>query len=147
MKNIKLTPVKEVLFSVEEQRCQVERLRRSVDRLQARCGTVVSAWGSGHPARSKGPEDLLTFLADQKDMLAVQEEKLRELEAKIESWIGLLPMPRWRMVIRAHYLDGMDFFQITEELSRITGRDFTINQVYRFHRLALEAAEELWPLD
>lgn len=134
MRNIKLTPVKEVLLSVEEQRCQVERLRRSVDRLQMRCGTP------------SGAEGLLTFLTDQRDMLAVQEQKLRELEERVERWIAMLPMPRWRMVMRAHYLDGMDFFQITEELSQVTGRTFTINQIYRFHRLALEAAEELWPL-
>lgn len=143
---IKMTPVKEALLSVEEQRCQVGRLRRSVKSLQARCGAAVSTWGATAPDRSRGPEELLTLLADQKDLLAAEERRLWELESKIEAWIGLLPVPRWRMVLRSHYLDGLEFGEIAEELSRATGRRFTMNQIYRFHRLALEAAEELWPL-
>ncbi len=143
---IKMTPAKEVLLSVEEQRSQVGRLRRSVKSLQTRCGTVVSAWGTAAPDRSKGPEELLTLLADQKELLAAEERHLRELEAKIDGWIGLLPVPRWRMVLRSHYLDGLEFGEIAEELSRSTGRRFTMNQIYRFHRLALGAADELWPL-
>lgn len=143
---VKMTPAKEVLLSVEELRCQVGRLRRSVKSLQTRCGAVVSSWGTASPERSKGPDDLLTILADQKDLLAAEERRLKELEAQVDAWIGLLPLPRWRMVLRSHYLDGLDFGQIAEEMSQCAGREFSMNQIYRFHRLALKAAGELWPL-
>ena len=48
------------------------------------------------------------------------------------------------MVLRCRYLDGMSMQEIADELTRVTGRSFSVYQIYRLHSAALGAAEDLW---
>lgn len=141
-----LTPARRALESIEEARSQVGRLRRSVNTLQSRCTSRTSRLGSGYSSGMSSKPELWDLLADQKSLLEKKEQQLRQLEDRMEQWIDLLPRPRWRMVLRYHYLDGMELSEVAQELSKSTGREFTMNQIYRFHRSALEAADKLWPL-
>lgn len=131
--------------SVEEMRSQVGRLRRSVKRLQSRCGTSTRSFSRTltdhdmtHPERW---DDLLM----QKTMLEKQEKQLQQVQEQVEELINCLPNPRWRMVMRGHYLDGLSLADVAQELSDTTGRIFTPTQVYGMHYRALEAAEKLLP--
>ena len=137
---------RQALESIEEARSQVGRLRRSVRTLQNKCtgsvsrpGHVIGSHHSSHP-------ELWDALADQKTLLAKKEQQLQALEQKMDHWIDLLPRPRWRMVLRCHYLDGLELSEVARELTRTTGREFSTHQVYRFHRMALDAADKLWSL-
>ena len=85
-------------------------------------------------------------LCDRRSELEAQERQLKAQEARISGWIDLLPRPRWRMVLRCRYLDGMELPEVAQELTRATGREFSVHQIYRLHRDALQAAERLWPL-
>lgn len=141
----KITPSRRALESVEEMRSQVGRRRRAVTNLRSRCGAKTSRWGSGGGG-TDGHGTLWESLADQSLLLEKEEAQLRSLEEQIEGWIDLLPKPRWRMVLRCRYLDGIPLGDIPQELTEHTGQEFSIYQVYRFHRQALEAADKLWPL-
>jgi len=136
---------RQALEALEEARSQVGRLRRNVKMLQDRCTGMVRSYGSTGGTRQSTHQELWDVLADQQTLLEQKERQLRELEQKLERWIDLLPRPRWRMVLRCHYLDGLELSEVAQELTRSTGREFTSHQVYRFHRLALEAADKLWP--
>ena len=142
----KTTPAKRALQSVEEVRSQVGRLRRSVKAMESRCGPAVSHWNGSGGKTVAGPNALMEALLNQQMLLDQEEKRLQKLEATIEQWINLLPHPRWRMVLRCYYLDGMELGEIARELTRSTGREFSTSQVYRFHRKALEAADRMWPL-
>lgn len=141
-----LTPAKKALESVEEARSQVGRLRRSVNALQSRCTSRTSRLGAQYSSQMASKPELWDLLADQKSLLEQKEQQLRQLEDRMERWIDLLPRARWRMVLRYHYLDGMELPEVAQELSKSTGREFSMNQIYRFHRSALEAADKLWPM-
>jgi len=139
-------PVRQFLESVEETRLRVGRLRRSVNMLQSRCRCGASEQSSPIDPQ-KEHSDLPDTLREQKKQLSREERQLRKLEEKVERWIELLPRPRWRMVLRYHYLDGMLLSDVAKEMSKDTGREFTPSQVYHYHHVALKAAEDLWPLD
>ena len=135
------------LEEIEEIRSQVARLRRGVERLQAKCtGTSRSYGYRTGGGDGRGPEATMSQLCDRRSELEAQERQLKEQEARISGWIDLLPRPRWRMVLRCRYLDGMELPEVAQELTRATGREFSVHQVYRLHREALQAAEKLWPL-
>ena len=137
---------RQMLEAIEEQRAQVGRLRRNVRMLENKCSGRVSRYGAtGGSAKDPHPE-LWDTLADEQLRLRQKEQYLSELEKQVDSWIDLLPRPRWRMVLRCHYLDGMELSELARVLSKDTGRDFSNHQIYRFHRQALEAAEEIWPM-
>lgn len=141
----KMTHARQALQSVEEVRGEIGRLRYTVNMLRDRCGPKTSKWES-----KVGPtgerSTLLETLADQSILLEQEEERLRKLEEQIEQWIRLLPKARWRMVLRFHYLDGMPLSEIARVLTDNTGREFTVSQIYHFHRKALDAADKIWPL-
>lgn len=142
-----MTPARKALESIEEARSQVGRLRRSVQQLQSKCTGGVSNY-SGMPTGHRADHPALwDTLAERKTLLEEQEKQLRELEDKMEGLIDLLPHPRWRMVLRCHYMDSMELPDVAQELTKSTGREFTMNQIYRFHRKALDAADELWHLN
>ena len=138
---------RQALEAVEEARSQVGRQRRTVDMLRSRCTGRVSRLGTSASGRNGPHPELWDALADQSTLLEKREKQLSQLEQRLEGWIDLLPKPRWRMVLRCHYLDGMELPEVAQELSRSTGREFSMNQIYRFHRQALEAADKLWPLN
>ena len=138
--------VRRVLESVEETRSQVARLRRSVRFLEAKCTSGTSRYGIRGAGDTAGPEAMWTRLCDQREKLNQQEKKLADLERLLSRWIDQLPRPRWRMVLRCRYLDGLALQEVAEELTRATGREFSMHQVYRLHREALGAAEALWPI-
>ena len=142
-----MTPARKALEGIEEARSQVGRLRRDVRQLQSKCTGGVGNY-SGLPAghRSDHPE-LWDALADRKSLLEEKEKQLRELEDKMEGLIDLLPRPRWRMVLRCHYMDSMELSDVAQELTKTTGREFSMHQIYRFHKKALDAADELWHLN
>lgn len=134
------------LEAVEESRLQVLRLKREVQSLENRCtgttrryGGIAGGSGDVHP-------ELWDLLADKKDLLRRQEEMLRKQETELSGWIELLPHARWRTVLRCRYLEGMTLPDVAEEMELATGRSFTMNQIYRFHSKALDAAEKLWPM-
>ena len=138
---------RETLEAVEEIRSEVARMRRGVERLQAKCTGATRSYGfrtGGGDGR--GPEEMMSQLCDRRSELEQWERRLREREDEVTGWIDLLPRPRWRMVLRCRYLDGMELPEVAQELTRATGREFSVHQVYRLHREALQAAEKLWPL-
>lgn len=141
----KYTDVRSLLESVEEGKSQVARLRRSVGYLQDKCTTATGRYGERASSGGQGPEDLWMKLTDRKAQLMEQEQQVQKQEQQVEQWIEQLPRPRWRMVMRCHYLDGMPLSEIAEELTTATGREFSVHQIYRLHRAALDAAEKLWP--
>ena len=137
---------RQALEQVEEIRSQVARLRRGVEWLQARCTSTTSRYGYRAGGSGGDSSGLLNQLCDRRSELEEQERQLKEQEARITAWIDLLPRPRWRMVLRYRYLDGMELSEVAQELTRATGREFSVYQIYRRHREALQAAERLWPL-
>ena len=141
------TKARQALEGIEEARSQVGRLRRSVKTLQSKCTGTVSRPGHSIGSHHSAHPEMWDALADQKTLLEKKEQQLQALEQKMDHWIDLLPRPRWRMVLRCHYLDGLDLSEVAQELTRSTGREFSAHQVYRFHRMALEAADKLWPLN
>lgn len=140
------TRARKVLEELEETRLQVGRLRYTVKLLQNKCSCGVTNYDMRINKFFPGHQESWDILSDQKTLLQQKEQQLARLEQQLESWIDLLPKPRWRMVLRYHYLDGMNLADVAQEMSRSTGREFSMHQVYRFHRVALEAAEKLWPL-
>ena len=138
---------RETLEAVEEIRSEVARMRRGVERLQSRCTGATRSYGfRTGGANVRGPEEMMSQLCDRRSELEAQERQLKEQEARISGWIDLLPRPRWRMVLRCRYLDGMELPEVAQELSKATGREFSMSQIYRLHRDALLAADRLWPL-
>lgn len=135
---------RKLLDSIEEQRSQVSRLRRSVRSLEEKCTSATSRYGLRTSSESVTQEELWSKLCDRRDALKRQEENLRESERLITQWIDQVPKPRWRMVLRCRYLDGMSMQEIADELTQATGRSFSVYQIYRLHSAALKAAEELW---
>ena len=145
MREVK-TPVRRLLESVEEKRLQVGRMRRNVRMMQDKCR--CSSGRRDYPSGGqRGRGDLLDTLLERKEELLQEEQKLHQLEKKVEGWIELLPQARWRTVLRYRYLDGMDLPEVAQEMSKSAGREFTMAQVYHFHHGALKAAEKIWPLD
>ena len=135
------------LEEIEEMRSQVARLRRGVEHLQAKCTGTTRGYGyrtGGGDGR--GREEIMSQLCDRRSELEQWERRLREREDEVTGWIDLLPRPRWRMVLRCRYLDGMELPEVAQELTKATGREFSVHQVYRLHREALQAAEKIWPL-
>lgn len=144
---LKFADVRKALESVEEARSQAARLRRSVAYLQEKCIASTGRYGiRTSSGGGQGPEDLWIQLTEEKERLQMQERQVRQQEKLLEDWIERLPKPRWRMVLRYHYLDGMALSEVAEELTQATGREFSIYQIYRLHRQALSAAERMWPL-
>jgi len=139
----KFPDVRLLLESVEESRSQVSRLRRGVRHLEEKCTGRTAHYGVRDGAGGDGREELMIQLCDRRTELARKERELAELEQWMEEWIDRVPKPRWRMVLRCRYLDGMDLPDIAEELSEATGRSFSMSQIYRLHRQALESADSL----
>ena len=137
---------KRTLESVEEARSQVGRLRRTVSMLQSKCTGKNSSLCGVIGNRTSGRPEMWDVLADQRELLQKKEKELALLERKVEKLIDTLPHYRWRMVLRCHYLDGMELSQVAQALTESTGREFSPYQIYRFHRAALNAAEKLWPV-
>ena len=140
----KFVDARRLLENVEEQRSQVARLRRSVRQLEEKCTGATARYGWKTTSEGTSQEELWAKLCDRREALKRQEANLQETERLMVQWIEQLPRPRWRMVLRCRYLDGMSMQEITEELSRATGRSFSVYQIYRLHSAALAAAEELW---
>lgn len=141
-----LNRAKGMLEGLEEVRSQVSRLRRTVKiqhsastRGVANYGAATGQWRQAHSER-------WDQLVDSQLLLEEQERQLQQKEAQLEQWIDLLPKPRWRMVLRYRYLDDLDFPEVLQKMKADTGRDFSIYQIYGFHRRALAAADQLWPL-
>ena len=139
----KLSDVRLLLETLEETRSQVSRLRRGVRYLEEKCTGQTSRYGIRSGADGSGREEMLIQLCDRRTELARKEQELAELEKQMEEWIDRVPRPRWRMVLRCRYLDGMDLTDVAEELSTATGHSFSMNQIYRLHRQALESADRL----
>lgn len=140
----KFADVRKTLESVEEAKSQVARLQRSVAYLQEKCTAGTAFYGVKGKSGGQGPEELWMKLSDEKEKLRHQEHYVWEQQTLLEQRIEQLPKARWRMVLRCHYLDGMSLPEVAEELSRATGREFSVYQIYRLHRQALGAAEKLW---
>lgn len=140
----RIADARQLLENVEETRSQVARLRRSVRLLEEKCTGNITRYGRRGTPEGVGPEELWTKLCDRREKLTRQEGLLRDQEQVLAQWIDQLPRPRWRMVMRCRYLDGMSMTEIADELTRSTGREFSIHQVYRLHSAALSAAAELW---
>jgi len=137
---------RKLLENVEEQRSQVARLQRSVRLLEEKCTAMTSRYGPKIGADGMTREELVVKLCDRRELLKRQQANLAETERLITQWIDQLPRPRWRMVLRCRYLDGMSMQEIADELTRCAGRSFSVYQVYRLHSAALNAAKELWIL-
>lgn len=138
---------KAVLELLEESRSQVARLRRKIQLLESRATSTTAQYGpkaGGGP--SQGPAELWSELADRKKELELRECRLDRQEKQLARWIDQLPRPRWRMVLRYRYLDGMEFLDIAEAMTAATGREFSVYQIYRLHHKALEAASQQWPI-
>ena len=134
------------LDSLETQRIRLARLRRNVEYLQGKCTDASSHYGVRISGTPRDKSDLWDELADRRQDLEDQQKLLREREERLEEWIDLLPKPRWRMVLRCRYLDGMELCDVARELEEATGRDISMHQVYRLHSAALRAADQIWPL-
>lgn len=137
---------RETLEAVEERRLQVAHLQRECKYLENRCTSATRSYtakigGTGDPHKVLWDE-----LADKRSLLQLHRQALEREETTVSQWIELLPNPRWRMLLRCRYLEGMDLQDVLEELERATGRSFSMNQIYRLHSRALDAAEALWPM-
>lgn len=137
---------RDALEAVEENRIQVARLRREVKYLEGRCTSTTAGYGLKTGSGGNGPAESWAVLADRRKALEALEAELNVQEQQVGQWIELLPKARWRMLLRCRYLNGMDLHDVAEALEQATGRPFNMNQVYRLHRQALDAAEELWPM-
>ena len=134
------------LEHIEEGRSQVARIKRTVAYLEAKCTARTSGYGMRSGGSGGTLEDLWARLADTKKELYQRENRLRQENLQLEGWIDQMPKPRWRMVLRYHYLEGLDLHDVAEALSEATGREYSMSLIYRLHREALQYAEETWPL-
>ena len=139
--------VRQQLEALEELGSEVARLRRGVHHLESRCMSAgISRYGFAVTGDNREKEELWARLCDQRTALTEKEAHYREQEELVRVWIDQLPRPRWRMVLRCRYLEGMPMAEIPEVLTEATGRSFSISQIYRLHAQALSAAEKLWPV-
>jgi len=139
--------IKRQLEEMEELGSEVARLRRGVQHLESRCRSAgISRYGKTPAGGGQGEEDLWIRLCDQREALAEKEADYRAKESCLHACINRLPKPRWRMVLRYRYLEGMPMAEISEVLTEATGHSFSVSQVYRLHAQALRAAEDLWPV-
>ena len=136
---------KEILQAVSEAKGQIARLTQRIELLESKCTAITARYG----AKAGSPEhnELWNILSDERSRLAEQLRVVLAMERRVSQWIDLLPRPSWRMVLQLRYLDNLGFQEVASELSRIAGRPYSIAQVYRFHRMALEAADRLWPME
>ena len=136
---------KYLLQELEELKCQVAHMQRRVIYLENHCTRTTSRYSRTAYSGSRGPGDALAQLADQKSELEKLKQQLKLQQQKLEQWLHLLPKPRWRMVLRYHYLDGLELNEVADMMSQATGHNFTMHQIYRLHAQALQAADKLWP--
>lgn len=134
------------LEDVEDRRIRLARLRRECRYLESRCTAATRNYTALRGGGSDPHSSLWDELADKRELLHMEEAALEHRLREVRDWIEQLPNPRWRLMLQCHYLEGMDLRDVLEELERATGRPFTMNQVYRIHRQALDAAENLWPM-
>jgi len=141
-----ISMARQELETVEAQRLQLARLRRNVEYLQSKCTGTTARYDLKTKTSPQQHSGLWDELADCRQALEEQKQQLRDREAQLEQWIDMLPKPRWRMVLRCRYLDGMELSDVARELEEATGRDISMHQVYRLHSAALRAADQMWPL-
>lgn len=136
--------VRDLLSSIEEARSQTARSARNVQYLQSKCTSATPHYGHRSGGSGSDHAGLWDKLSEARVRLESDRQRLAELEQQISRKIDRLPKPRWRMVLRYRYLDGMTPAEIAIELSRATGREFSIHQIYRLHYQALSYAGQTW---
>lgn len=142
-----VSPARQALEALEESRSQVARLRRKVAQLESRSTAATAHYGPALGGGSgQGPSELWAELADRRKELELREHRLDRQEKQLSRWIDQLPRPRWRMVLRYRYLDGMEFQDIADAMTEATGREFSVFQIYRLHAKAIQTADAQWPL-
>ena len=136
--------VRDLLTSVEEARSQAARSARNVQYLQSKCTSATPHYGHRSGGGDKDHAGLWDRLSEARIRLEQDRQQLARLEQQVSRQIDQLPKPRWRMVLRCRYLDGMTPAETAIELSRATGREFSIHQIYRLHYQALAYAGQTW---
>ena len=134
------------LEAVEEGRLQLARLHREVQHLENQCTSVTQRYTDRTGSSREVHNVLWDQLADKRQLLLLQQHVQEQREQEVLQWIELLPNPRWKLLLRCRYLEGMDLQDILQTLEEATGRPFTMNQVYRIHSQALGAVEKLLPM-
>lgn len=135
---------RQVLDSLADMKSQIRRLTRRIEFLETKCENITRRYGSKGGAAPCN--ELWLVLSDERTRLTEQLRQVLAMERQVQAWLALLPKPLWRLVLQYRYLEGMSFQQVTEAVSRDAGHSYSIAQIYRFHRQALDAAETLWPL-
>ena len=132
------------LESAMEARLEARRRKARADELSLRCNRLVAAAG-GAPGRGGGDMQLLwAALADERDReQAAELEELKQYR-RVEDFIGRLPEPSHRMILKRRYLAGQtNWVQVQQRLSR-DGMIYSESHLKRLHGQALESAGELW---
>ena len=96
------------LEAIEESRIQLARLQREVKQLENRCTAVTQSYDPKLGGLGDVHSALWDKLADKRELLTLQTKALEQWEQDVEQWIDLLPNARWRMLLRCHYLDGIN---------------------------------------
>lgn len=135
---------REILQAVSEVKNQAVRLSQRIELLENKCTNITARYG-GQAGGVQEHNELWNILSDERARLTEQLRLVMAMERQVSEWIDLLPREAWRMVLRLRYLDGLSFQEVTAEMSRAARRPYSMSQIYRFHRLALEAADRLWP--
>ena len=137
---------RDILKAVAEVKSQAIRLGQRIELLENKCTNITARYG-GRAGGVQDHNELWTILSDERARLAGQLRLVMAMERQISGWIDLLPREPWRMVLRLRYLDGLSFQEVTDAMSQAAGRPYSTAQIYRFHRQALDAADQLWPLE
>ncbi len=133
------------LASLADRKSQILRLTQRIKFLEDRCKSTTPRYGPKTGGASCN--ELWDVLSDERTRLTEQLQRIMAMERQVQEWILLLPKPLWRLILQYRYLEGMSYLELSDAIQRDTGRSYSVAQLHRLHRQALEAAEVLWPLE
>lgn len=124
-----------LITGLRAQRTEAMRTRRRLDSLQQRLEQLP-------PRQLRAEQALRRCLERECGALRQDLEQLRQQSRQTERLLAALPDVRQRTVLTLRYLDGLSWREIGDFFED-TGEPLSERQLYRIHREALAAAEEL----
>ena len=138
-------PVRNFLESYREARFSELRAKRKLLQLEAEVTATTKAL-SGTPGGSTTDahrDGKLIAYADQQEKYLLTKRNASLTQQSVELFIGCLPNPDERMILRLRYVELMRWNEVVDFMSE-AGSPYSERQVYRIHGFALRSARTLW---
>lgn len=133
---------RDFLRSVWYARVEINRLSLSIKEMEAQAMKVTASLG-GTRGGNADAQKLWSRLADDTSKLYARQHSYFDQLARVESFIELVPDARQREILKARYVNCLEWRDVRELLCR-GGLSYDERQIYRIHGDALETARKLW---